>query len=516
MTPDAVKSQLSRILTSPQLARAERLARFLKLVVEETLAGNAASIKEYRIGVDVFDRGKTFDPRIDPIVRVQAAKLRARLVEYYAGPGGRDPIVIAIPKGSYAPEITERRARGSVDRSRIAVLPFVNMSGDPDAEHFSDGLSEELINRLACVPGLQVVARTSAFRFKGRTDDLREVGKALDAGVVLEGSVRRAGDQVRVTAQLIDVATGFHLFSRTYQRAYRDVFALQDDVADSVVREIVPGAATPRAREADLDAYAAYLRGMFALSNRFGDFGTARDRFRDALSIDPAYAPAWAGLAHTYWLMAWFYALPAETAMPLAKDAALKTLELDPGSALAHASLGLVESGFEWRWGSAEEHFERAIEFQPSLATIYPFYAVVCLLPQSRLDEACAMTARGLSLDPFNPLFRVMATFTYALSERDADAMRQHALGMEIHPAFPPVHASAGLAHEIAGRTDEAIASFRKAAELAPGVPVPLSMLAHALAAAEQKAEARRILKKLLEHPAKLDLDLARVHLGLG
>src|SRR5262249_29281614 len=153
--------------------------------------------------------------------------------------------------------------------------------------------------------------------------------------------------------------------------------------------------------------------GMFAIANRFANLGQSIEHFREALSIDPRFAPAWAGLAHAYWVMAWFYMMPAKEAMPLSKEAALRTLEIDGESAEAHASLGLVESGFEWRWASAVARFQRAIELQPSLALVYPFYAVVCLMPQSRLDEACAAAARGVELDPFNPLFHAMATLVY-------------------------------------------------------------------------------------------------------
>jgi serine/threonine-protein kinase len=201
---DDVGAQLARILTSPQFARSKRLGRFLQLAVTAVTAPNHEALKEYRIGVEVFDRGRDFDPRIDPIVRVQATKLRSRLIEYYAADGANDDIVINIPKGSYVAVITRRGAAGRSNSgpaaSHIAVLPFVNMSADAANEYFSDGLTEELINRLTAVPQLRVVARTSAFHFKGRNEDIREVGAQLDAGTVIEGSVRQSGDQIRVTA----------------------------------------------------------------------------------------------------------------------------------------------------------------------------------------------------------------------------------------------------------------------------------------------------------------------------
>jgi serine/threonine-protein kinase len=249
MGPGDISAQLSKILSSPQFVQAAALSRFLRFVVEASQAGQ--TVKEYPIGVEVFNRGKDFDPRIDTIVRVQAAKLRSKLLEYYSSVGAEDPIVISLPKGGYAPEIRERAPSAPAaitpappDRSRIAVLPFVNMSSDQENEYFSDGLTEELINRLARVPSLQVVARTSVFSFKGRNEDLRELGAKLNVGTVMEGSVRKSGDQLRVTAQLIDVQSGYHLFSQTYQRELKNVFAVQDELAQAVVDEIAPFGAT--------------------------------------------------------------------------------------------------------------------------------------------------------------------------------------------------------------------------------------------------------------------------------
>jgi TolB-like protein len=528
MDAGAVKAQLERILSSPGFAQAGRVSRFLRLVVEASLGGETESLKEYRIGVEVFDRGKTFDPRVDPIVRVEAARLRAKLAEYYTREGASDPILIGIPKGSYAPDIRPRSApetasaaAPSLDRSRIAVLPFVNMSADPENEYFSDGLTEELINRLASVPALQVVARTSAFRFKGRHEDIRDIGVQLNAGSVLEGSVRRSGDQVRVTAQLIDVGSGYHVFSRTYQRAFGSLFELQDELAQSVADEIVPrarGEAVPaiaRSHPAKPEAYSLYLRGMFALANRAPDLLPSVELFRESIRLDPTHAPAWAGLAQCYWLLSWYLQMPSEQAMPLSKEAALRALELDPDSAQGHVSLGIVESGFEWRWASGETHFKRAIELQPSLATIYPFYAVVGLLPQRKLDEACRMIERGVSLDPFNLLTHTIAMFVYGNAGRYEAALRQHALGMELSPDAPSIVASIALVREWQGEVEEAIDGYRKAIAMVGDQPHFVSFLGHALAIAGRKTEAKRMLEKLLAAPSPSDLDIARVYTGL-
>jgi TolB-like protein/tetratricopeptide (TPR) repeat protein len=526
MNEEAVRAQLGRILASPQFEHSERLSRFLRLVVESAQKGDA--LKEYRIGVEVFDRGRDFDPRTDPIVRVQAAKLRSKLLEYYSSGGASDPLVISVPKGAYAADI--RTAAGSKPaapvapgppaagdaRSRVAVLPFMSMSSDTADEHFSDGLTEELINRLAQVPTLQVVARTSAFRFKNRAEDVREVGAALNVGAVVEGSVRRAAEQVRVTAQLIDVATGYHLFSRTYQREFSDLFALQDELAQAVANEITGGnASTPRVRKTkapDLAAYVVYQRGMLALRHAFGGFGPAEQLFREALALDSTYAAAWGGLAHAYWLMTWYREMPAVKAMPLCRQAAEKTLELEPDAAEGHCSLGIVASGFEWHWHEAETHFERAIELQPSLAIIYPFYAVVCLLPQRKLTKACAMIERSLALDPFNPLFLAIGALIYACAGRYDQVHRLHRLGQDLNAAMPPTLPVEAFTQELEGNLDAAIEAF---GGLAQHRAEMVSFHGHALAAAGRRDEARQCVERLARMPGPPALEIARVHVGL-
>jgi serine/threonine-protein kinase len=528
MNEEAVRTQLGRILASPQFAQSERLSRFLRLVVASAQKGEA--LKEYRIGVEVFDRGRDFDPRTDPIVRVQAAKLRSKLLEYYSAGGASDPLVISVPKGGYAadvraaapaaaPEPAAVPARSAVGgaRSRVAVLPFASLSSDQENEHFSDGLTEELINRLAQVPTLQVVARTSAFRFKNRAEDVREVGALLNVGAVVEGSVRRAGEQIRVTAQLIDVATGYHLFSRTYQREFRDVFALQDEIAQAVADEITgDGAAAPRVRKtkapADIGAYVVHQRALLALRHAFGGFGPAEELFREALALDPKYAAAWGGLAHCYWLKTWYREMPAVQSMPLCRQAAEKTLELDPNAAEGHCSLGIVKSGFEWKWREAEAHFERAIELQPSLALIYPFYAVVCLTPQRKFEKACAMVERSRELDPFNPLALVIGALIYSFAGRYDDVHRLHRLGLDLSPELPPTLPVESITQEQEGNLDAAIEGFSRIAEMRPEI---MGFLGHALARAGRRNEALKWAKRLRALPTEAPLDIARVYLGL-
>ena len=269
ITQEMVREQLKRILVSNIFAHSARLSRFLQFVVERGNAGRADDLKEYAIGIEVFERESDFDPRIDPIVRVQAAKVRSKLMEYYASVGRDDELVISIPKGGYAPvfesaphTLSKSSAQAAKKpgpppadespRASLAVLPFVNMSPEPDNEYFSDGLTEEVINALTTVPGLQVVGRTSAFRFKGQHHDVREIGGQLNAEAILEGSVRRAGIQLRITTQLINVKDGYHLWSHTFKREMKDIFEIQEEISEAVLEALAPffgGGAAPRSRQ---------------------------------------------------------------------------------------------------------------------------------------------------------------------------------------------------------------------------------------------------------------------------
>jgi TolB-like protein len=261
--PDiAVCEQLARIVSSPVFISSARLCRFLTHIVKRTMHGSAGDLKEFSIAMEVFDRTSDYDPSIDAIVRVEARRLREKLKTYYTHePGRNEPVLIALRPGSYVPifrwlekQPEDRKEDGAaihLGAPSIAVLPFVNMSPEPEQEYFCDGMTEEIINSLSHVEGLKVVARTSAFQFKGMSVDAREVGRRLDADVLIEGSVRKSGDQLRITAQAIQTESGHHLWSETFRRELKDVFAIQEELAQSVVgllRLHMPSARAMRAR----------------------------------------------------------------------------------------------------------------------------------------------------------------------------------------------------------------------------------------------------------------------------
>jgi len=488
------------------------------------LNGKENELKEYRLGVDVFGRGADFDPRVDPIARIQAAKLRARLAEYYASEGKDDVIVISIPKGGYIPTFTSVAVStappDSQDVQSIAVLPFVSMSGDPENEFFSDGLTEELINVLTYVPGLRVVARTSAFCFKNTAKDVREIGAQLNVQTVLEGSVRKAGNQLRVTAQLIDVATGYHLLSRTFPRELKDVFAVQEELASAVVTEIMPQV-RPETRPiahhytANIDIYNLYLKGMLALANRFTGPMDCMPIFRQVLQEDPNYAPAWAGMANAYCMQAWFAMLPPIEAMILGQRAALKAIGLDDTQGLAHTMLGMTQAVMNWDWQSAERSFQKAIQVQPSLAVAHEYYAFTCLMPQQRFEEALRATERALVLNPFDAVMSGAAVLLFAAAGKEGAALRQHALCQEVHPNHPVTHGSVGFVHEMAGRLEEAITAYRTATKLTPHAAFPHAAMGHALAKSGKMEEAKQVLQDYLNSKAD-GVCACLIYLGLG
>jgi TolB-like protein len=249
--PDAaIREQLDKILSSDWFRKARRLSRLLRYAVEHTASGGADNFKEFLLGVEVFDKPPSFDPRLDSIVRVEVCRLRSRLRNYYETDGRRDAILIEFSKGNYVPEFKLREFPAVPDpiptaaapwRSRppiVAVLPFVDFSSANDQEYFADGLTEEIIQALTRIPGLQVVAQTSVFQYKHQPNDVRRIGRDLEADAVMEGSLRKAGQVLRITAQLANVATGCILWSETYERMLQDVFAVQEEISRSIVEAI--------------------------------------------------------------------------------------------------------------------------------------------------------------------------------------------------------------------------------------------------------------------------------------
>lgn len=411
-------------------------------------------------------------------------------------------------------------------RKSIAVLPFVNMSPDRENEYFSDGMTEELITALSKIPGLHVAARTSAFAFKGKDQDVRRIGEQLGVSSVLEGSVRRAGDKLRVAAQLVDTSDGYHLWSETYDREMKDVFAIQDDISRAIVNalqlKLAGGkhATLIKRHTENLHAYHLYLQGRHFWNRRTEEWLTKAARcFEHAVGQDPNYALAYAGLADCFAVqaIAEYGALAPKEAMPKAKAAADKALTIDGLLAEAHTSLAHVEAFYDWQWAEAEKRFQRALALNPNYAIAHHWYAIH-LAAMGRLDEALGEEKRAQELDPLS-LFINKNLGTILFYARQFDqAVRQYRDTIELDPSFGRTHFFLGLAYEGLGRYDDAIAELKTAMAASGENTVMLAALGRTHALAGRRSAALQILdglnKRASQHyvPA---FSVAMLHMGL-
>jgi TolB-like protein/DNA-binding winged helix-turn-helix (wHTH) protein/Tfp pilus assembly protein PilF len=375
------------------------------------------------------------------------------------------------------------RARGEAIDS-VAVLPFVNVSADPNTEYLSDGITESLINNLAQLPNLRVMARSTMFRYKGKEADPQKVGQDLRVRAVLSGRLVQRGDIVAVQAELVDVANGSQLWGGQYNRKAMDVFALQEDLSKEIsgkLRLRLTGEEKQRLTKRyteNTEAYQLYLKGRYFWNKWTPEgFHKATEYFQQAIEKDPAYALAHIGLADTYTSLAYVGELPPREAVPKAKAAALKALEIDSRLAEAHVSLGFASFTYDWDWLAAGKHFERALALNPAYPIAhqwYPFY--LDALGQS--DQALAEGKRGLDLDPASPaMSQAMALHLY-YGRRFDEAIEQFRKTAEMDPSHPVAYMGLGLAYAAKGMYREALPEFEKYSELDRGRPRSMALLA--------------------------------------
>jgi serine/threonine protein kinase/tetratricopeptide (TPR) repeat protein len=417
------------------------------------------------------------------------------------------------------------QSAGSTARTpSIAVLPFVNLSGEPENEYFSDGLSEEIIGALVRIPGLRVVARTSSFAFKGEKVDARDVGRRLGVDTLLEGSVRRSGPHLRVTAQLIDVSDGCHLWSERFDREMENVFAIQDEISGRIVEKVgadvqAGGAVPAKGTPANLEAYDLYLRGRY-LENKF-DFEPALPLLQQAVEKDPGLAPAWAALAELYvHLSTGFDVLPGREAMPKAREAAQTALRLDPSRADAHVALGLVATCYDWDRHAARHHFDRALALNPGMASAYQWSEYMLSFLERDYDAATAALERAQELDPLNVWVKVRLAFVDWYRGEYERSIAQLQRIEELEPGLWVVHSGLQIAHFHAGRTSEALAEGEKALALGGDrVAGHLGAYGAVCAAAGHTDRARESLARLEDRAARGHISSAwigGIHASLG
>jgi serine/threonine-protein kinase len=522
---EKIRRQLDRILTSKAFRQVDRLQRFLGFIVTETLGGHGDNLKEFLIGVEVFGKESSFDPRMDPIVRVQARRLRARLTRYYREEGRGDEILIELPKGGYAPlfqQVEGGEPKHSVasvlaSRNTIMVLPYADDSPEGDQGYFCRGLSEEIVHTLTNVRKLRVLPWDP---------EAAEEAERSNAAMKITGSVRKSRDTLRITTHLVDAASGCYLWSASLDRKPDEPFAVQEEVARSVLEklqtELSGGGQTRAGRRPteNLAAYNLYLQGRHRLNQRTEEgMRKALELFEKATAEDPQHAQAYAGLADAYGLLGHYGALsPAEVWTKAASNAAWAVL-LDEDSAEAHTSLAHVKSTQDWDWHGAEREFQRAISLDPRYATAHHWYAMSCLAPLGRLDEALQEISMAQAIDPISSIIARDLALTYYYRREFDLSLEQCDRAIEQNPHFSAAYWALGLVQQQRGDLDESAAAFERAIHLSPQSPRMQGALARTLALSGKRQEAVRILSELHELSKKRyvsPFEFATIHFVLG
>ena len=417
-----------------------------------------------------------------------------------------------------------RVGRGGETIDSVAVLPFVNVSADPNTEYLSDGITEGLINSLSQVPHLKVMSRDAAFRYKGKETDAQTVGHDLGVRAVFKGRVTQHGDSLTIATELIDTRDSSHIWGQQYSRKQTDIFGLQEEIAkematalrlrltseeqNRLVRNYTPNA----------EAYQDYLRGRFFWQKTGLGLNKGVEYFQQAIAKDPGYAQAYDGLADSYiWLAVFGFSSPQE-AYPKAKDAALRSLEIDGTLAEAHTSLARIKAEYDWDWSGAEGEFQRAIELNPSYATAYQWHGSV-LATMGRPEEAIANYRRALELDPLSPIMNASLGQAFYYTRQYDQAIEQLQKTLELDPNLNPARAFLALSYLQKSMNEEAIAEFEKQVAISHGHVWALADLGYAYAMAGRRIEA----EKLRDHVNQISRQefvpadaMGHIYVGLG
>lgn len=488
-----VRAYLDTLLASPEFAASERKSQLLRYLVDKTLSGQASRVNEYGIGLDVFERPASFDPRVDSVVRAEVSRLRLKLKDYYDNGGRSDPIVIELPQRGYIPRFTFRKMEASapapaeqplppeprrkpavwiaasivliaalaglvywgIHRSAagplksLVVLPFENYSKDPQNEYLADGFTEELTNQLAQWRELRVVARTSAFVFKGKAVDVRQIGRELNVDAVLEGSCVKQADRIKITAQLSRASDGYHLWSRSFEARSDDMLSVQDEMARAIAVAVHGVGRDAPASAASLSttnaaAHDLYLRANYQLSQRTTkSVESALNLLQAAIKLDPGYVSAYILIERCEIALIHYTVEPPKQGLDKAKEALETALRLDPHSADAHGEMADLAYVYDWDWPRAEREFRLALE-QGGQATTHSFYGSQ-LATRGRFEEAQRQFRIAEDLDPLGMGPRFNQAMAFNLERRYADARRVLEGMLDINPNQWDVHLILGV-----------------------------------------------------------------------
>ena len=406
----------------------------------------------------------------------------------------------------------------------IAVLPFKDMSAQRDQEYFCEGIAEELINGLTQIEGLRVAARTSAFQFKGRDLDVRHIGKELGVESVLEGSVRKAANRIRITAQLVTVSDGYHIWSEKYDRDLEDIFAIQDEISLAIVEKLrgkllkEEKSKLVKRYTDNEEAYNLYLKGRYYWNRRHeGGIQKAIEFFQQAVEKDPLCAPAHVGIADCYNVSGILGLMDPRIAYARSREAVTKALDIDDDLAEAHASLGWIKTFYDWDWAGAEAEFLRTFELNPNYAAGHYFYSLH-LGVRGRHDESIAEASRAVELDPIHLVFNTIQAVTLYWGRRYDAAIEQFRKTLDMDPNFFLANLYFGLALAMKEKWGEAVEPISRALAASPGSPLAMGLIGHVLAASGRTREALEVLDRLEELSKERFVGShakALIHLGL-
>ena len=516
LSAQIITEQLNRILCSPLFAQSQRQCRFLRYIVNESLAGNANRLKGYTIGVEVFDRDVSFDPNIDSIVRVEAGRLRSKLREYYHTVGIHDAVYIELPKGVYTPVFNKNRhvnfdepgnnTSGEDIGNSVAVLPLRLLSGEPGLEYFSEGMTDAIITALAKRKSLKVISLTSVLQFKQTQKPLKQIAKELKVTHVVEGSVLKDGNTVRITAQLIDSRTDFHMWCESFERKMNNVLLLQKEVADTISTCLTDEMITGQ-KESSLynkinpKAYEALLLGQRTRAQFTRDaFYKATEYFRRAIELEPTYSAAYAGMASCYCGLGshGFELECPDKIIPQGLEYAERAIELDNSLVDAHTYKGIMKLKYDWDWEGAEKCFKTALAISPSNSRAHLQFSMY-YESLGQFDHALNEAQQALWLDPLSKEMGLNLAWQYYQADRFDEAKEQIDNLLKIEPGFWGAYWDLAHIYLVEKKYDMAIQAFEQSDTAGGGYFMPLQGVGYAYAVSGNKKKALQVIQKLDE-----------------